>query len=796
MSGQPAPKPESLGAPVPGKSAEEEAAEFLKGYKAPKVPDPQASPEAEAQAYMRANSPAEVPTPPPDQFAPETSALGDPIGEIKDNVGQFKNFMVRLKTGLAANDTEKMNFLRQQFGPENVAMKDDKIYFRRSKEEKLKRLDPATLELVNDLIPDFARELVTEAVMLPGETAGGLAGGLAGFAATRSLTGAGKGAQAGAMLARAASVPMANRAADAVAEYAGVPHDPNRDIGSENAWGAGAEVALPLAGKYVVKPIAGQIAKRIPGTAAYKAAKEAGQKEVVALDAQGREFLQSVAELEQAGHEVKFGVQNAQTNSPKVQNMVGKVADSGEFQNKQIEVVNGFRDLLGKVQEEVKRRVNPGESTLTKEMLAPTLTNVVKGIEQAEGKSIGQFRTQALTALKNQKQQLPPETSQLATEMMKELGFQPKRVSLKSVTRAGTLESAMERGALESQNKIERVMWSPAKDPNSVAGHLGLKDPGEVRAVSNVLNEFGQLISRGNEARLTDVERMINRMGPLTDRMQGTQAGQMLGKLTSQLRQHRRDIIGNALQDPTDKVLFNRIMDDYSMIRASKDQLENVLRSDVTAKTIVSGMFKGKENLANVRAIKSILGEDSGTFGALREEFVSQLFEKHAANNKTGVNADAFLRDLKQTYGDDFVKEVFGSGAELKNLKNALTVGSQLERTFVNAQSNRTNEQAAQAGANVIVGVAGDYGSRVFDGMKNLLRLGENKENVIMELFNRDGIDKYIAKLPPSQRAQAAANLEKLMLEYNTTKRITDIGKDVTKRAVRADLRERAMGHD
>jgi hypothetical protein len=812
--GQPAPKPNSITSPVPGAEAHDEADAFLADFSPPPAPANAAPAGDEADQFLasvQAESPAPAP-PGDDQFAPDSqwNSLGD---IARDNINQFKpeNFITRLQAGLAANDNEKKAFLAKKYGDENVAMKNGKLYYRKEKGEKLKPLDPATFELIADIIPDFAREIVTEAAMVPGELGGValgakygteigalgggavagppgiVAGGLAGF------TG---GSVAGGIAARAASVPHANYIADKVAEAAGVPRDPERSALSEDLMGSAAEVVLPFLGKTALK----YGTKYIPGTAAYKAAKAAGQREVVALDAQGREFLKATQELAEEGKNLAFGVQNVQTNSPKVAEMVGKVADSGSFQNKQIEVADGFRDLLGKVKDEIVRRVNPSGAKVAKGELAPTITNAVTAIEQAEGKAIGQFRTQALATLKNQKQQLPPETSEFAIEMMKELGFQPKRVKSNSVTRVGSPGAFERRGAMETQNQIERVNWSPSKNIEKVIGSMGLKDAGEVRAVSNVLNEVGQLVSNGNEARLTDVERVIGRLGPLSDRLQGTQAGAKLGKLTSELRKHRREIIGNALEDPTDKVLFNRTMDDFSALRSSKEQLSSALRDDVTAKTIVGQLFRGKENLANVRAIKTILGDKSGTYGALKEEFVSQLFEKHAASNKTGINAEAFLKDLRQTYGDDFIKEV---GLDVGSLKNALTAGAQLERTFKAAGADSSSEQAKQAAANTMVGFIGNYGSRMFDGVKNLLKLNSSKENTVLELFNRDGFEKYIAGLPPKKRGAVAGKIEELMAQYNSARAadtkvnaLLDTGKDLAKRGARATLREDAMRRD
>jgi len=190
-----------------------------------------------------------------DQFAPEP-------GFVQANVEQLPNVVTRIQAGLAANDTEKLGFLKNKFGQENATVKNGKLYFRKSADEKFKKLDPDTLELINDIIPDFSREIVTEAAMLPAEI--GTAVGLS------AIPG---GTFAGAAMGRVASTPMANAFADSVAQIANIPQDPNRDKRTENAVGMAVEAVAPSVGKVIV----GAVAKRLPGTAAYKAAKEAGE---------------------------------------------------------------------------------------------------------------------------------------------------------------------------------------------------------------------------------------------------------------------------------------------------------------------------------------------------------------------------------------------------------------------------------------------------------------------------------------------------------------------------------------
>ena len=48
-----------------------------------------------------------------------------------------------------------------------------------------------------------------------------------------------------------------------------------------------------------------------------------------------------------------------------------------------------------------------------------------------------------------------------------------------------------------------------------ISGRLGLDDS-QLRIMVNGLNQYGEFMTRGGQARLSDVEMLINRMGPMT----------------------------------------------------------------------------------------------------------------------------------------------------------------------------------------------------------------------------------------------------------------------------------------
>jgi len=778
VRGQPAPKPGSLTKPVPGAEAQSEADAFLADFDAPEVAAPGGAPDADsADAFL--NSMDEGAAAPPSM---EREA--EP-GFIQANINQFnpQNFIDRLQTGFAANDTEKVNFLKKKYGDGNVVEDKGKIYYRRNPKDKLKALDPGTLEVIADIIPDFAREIVTEASMLPGEILGGIAGTFAGGPA---------GAAAGATAGRVASVPLANKAADEVASAVGVNRDDTRSALTENAIGMGAEAVLPVVGR--------QLVKRIPGTALYKAAREAGEKEVVALSKQSQEVLQAAQSLETEGINTPMMLHQIQPDSPKLAKTVSGLQDYAPFINKQREFAEGYGEALNNTLNEIKRR--GGHDPVQAGKLAQTVTNAVESLDASEGKAIGHYRARALAKLGNQKQQLPAESSQTVVELMKELGFQPKRSKLNVITRPGTYERAAQRGGVESKGVVERVNWVPPKDLQPIIGRLGLDDT-QTRQVVNALNEYGQLVSRGNEARLTDVERLIKRMGPLNRKLQGSALAGTWGKLTGDLRSFRREMIGNSLGDPTEKALYNRVMDDFSMIRSNTEQLGGALRGDVTAKTIVSSFFKGKENLANIRALKAITGNDSAQWGALKEEFVNQLMVKHSSDGPTGFNSGAFLKDLQQNYGDDFIREVLNdgkAGPNLDTVKNLLTVGKRIEAIQKGVRADSANEKVKQGVVDAGIGLIAGIKFKAVNGIMSLLGANTGQEKALFEILNREGFEKYLGKYPSKDKARIARTLEEMMMKYNAAregsrkvKAVTDIGKELGVRGGRAAVKEDLM---
>lgn len=782
IKGQPSAKPTQVANPVPGADAMDEADAFLADFNPPKAAAP-AQGGDEADQFL-ASFGGETAPPGPDQFAPDSDPLSL-TDTIKDNVAQFnpQNFITRVQAGLAANDTEKANFLKKKYGDQNVAEKDGKIFYRRNPQEKLRPLDPATFEVISDILPDFAREIVVEGAMLPAELGGAALGAPEG----------GVGAIPGAIMGRVASVPMANAVADGVADLAGVRGDETRNRRAENMMGMAAEAVLPAIGGKVVKAIA----KRIPGTMAYKEAIQAGEKEVVALSRQSQEVKAASEALEKEGLDVKLRLDQVQPDSPKVQSLAEKVKNEPEFINKQQEFAEGYGSLLENTVRDIATRSAPKGSKIPPGKLATGITNAVESIEKAEGKAIGEFRAKAMANLKNKKTPIPAETNQIAIDAMNKLGFTRKAQDLKLITRPGSMEGMLNRG-VEAPNQVRRTLYIPPKD-TSKAYEFGLTDEGQSRAFINALNDYGKVVSRGGEVRLTDLDGMVNKLGPLSAKLRGTKAGSVIGQLQGELRTMRRNVIGSGL-DETERGLFNTAMDDFGMVRTNIEDLKTVLGRDMTAKTIVSQFFKGGANKERVSALKKIVGTDSPEWAGLKEEFVNQLLLKHAKDGPTGFNSKGMLKDIEQNYGTDFVREVLNdgkAGPNLDTVKNLLTVGKRIEETQKRVKADTATEEVKKNLSDIAFGWLAGVSFKMLNGAQKLVGMGGGKESALMEIFNREGFEKYLAGYKGKNKGEIAKKIEVMMQEYNAarsaqtkTNALLDVGKDVVKRGVRADMRE------
>jgi hypothetical protein len=780
IGGQPGTKPSALNKPVPGAEAAMTADDLLSSFDAPEMPSQAGASEVPKTADDLLNSmgaaepvaPPEGMAPPQDEFAPEP-------GFLQGNMQQFQDFTTRLQAGLAANDTEKLGFLQKKFGAENAKVKNDKLYFRKPGEKIFRALDPDTFEIISDILPDFAREIITETAMLPGEAAGTAIGTLGGAAAGTAVApgpgtvvGAGTGLVSGAIAGRVASVPLANYVADKVAEFAGVPQDETRSKLTENAIGMTAEAVLPFVGA--------KIAKYIPGTGAaqraYKVAKEKGEREIIALSKQSDEVLKATQSLAEQGRGAQIngaaiGLPDANVNlmghhlnpdNPILTQYAAQAASDPRFINAQTQLAEDWGASLTNTLTEIGRRGNKGP--YSPEHLASSVTNAVADLQRAEGQAIGKFKAKALANLKNAPQPLSPGAMQKTNELMQELGF-------------------------KVQAKGDAISIIPPKNPNDLIGKLGLTSIGEVRAVINNVEAIAKGMQKGLP--VTEIDRLRNSVGAASDSLFRTPAGAKLGALSGDLRQMYRDTIAKGLPEDFDKAAFNSAMDEFSALKTNVGVLKNALNEDASAKAIVRNVFTGKENLEKVRAIKRISPE---SYAGLKEEFVNQMLLDYGSRaNKTGFKSTQFLDAINKKYGDEFLREVMddGKGPGLKTVKELLTVTERLDDTFRKADIDKMSEKQKTGLMNATIGLMLKSPVKAVSGIGSILTGSKGTENALTQIMTRDGIEKYIANYPG--KIPDKVGLYQQLSNILAEQRIYQLGEKAAGRATKAATKEEMM---
>lgn len=756
-------KPSSLSGSVPG-AKQDDVDALLASLDAPEVAAPQGG--ADEVDSLLASLEGPVGELPPDQIMPEP-------GIVQANMEQFQNLGDRIRAGLGANDEEKAGFLRKKYGPENVNVsKEGKIRFRRNAGEKFKSFDPEAFELAAD-IADFSREVVTEAAMLPGEIMGSSMG------------------PGGTVAGRVASVPLANRTADEVAELAGVPRDNSRSGFGENAMGMTMESVLPVIGKKIVK--------YIPGTDAYKAAKKAGEKEIVALSRQNQEVAQAAADLVDAGRGATLngeaiGVPGANVSmmghhlspdDPKFKALADVAAASPKFINAQNQLAEGWGDAARGILTEIA--IRNGRGPVNPEVLSTKIIDAASDARKAEGQAIGKFKAKAMAKLGNAKEQLPPQIDEQLDRMLLALKFQRK---------VNKIETYNKRTGVK--NIVDKVSYIPPRDMRPLVGQFGTTTMGEVRALVNTL---GDLKAKSKDGmRITDLEGARNVVGSLSDSLHGTQAGAEMGKLSGGLREHYRNVIGNGLENDFEKKAFNESMDDHGTLMDNLKTLKNVLKENASSKAVVSSVFTGKENINKIKAIKAVAPEQ---FPALKEEFINQMLEQFSSREtKTGLKSTAMLDAMHKKYGKQFMEEVLndGPGPNYDTVKKVLLVTERMEKQFKDIKVDKAPEQMKQGVMNTLIGVLGNIRFKSINGISSLLKGVDGAEHAAIQIMTRDGIDKYVANYPGKiDKAAVSQNLKDLLAHQRVINRFKNLPAETVQnpmlqRGIRRELIDSTSG--
>lgn len=673
---------------------------------------------------------------------------------IKAQVNQFKNIVTRFQAGLASNDNEVVMLMQKKFGQDNVRWKDGKVWFRNPGEKKFEPLDPKQFEIFSDLIPDFARGFIEEGTALPFEAAGA-----AGGTAVAGPPGAGPGAYAG----RVASGPAQVAAADYVAEKAGVPQDPSRNKVMEMAVQSTLEAAMPVIGK--------RIARLIPGTEAYKAAKEAGERELTALSKQSQAVAQSVQELAEMnkavtvdgslvgvpGAQVNLGAHQLNPESPKIRALQEKAQEYPGFNNAMRKYAEDWGDLFEKTMNEIAVQ-GSNNKTVDPSMLSKNIVDAVANVRKIEGENIAKYKAQAIRKLGDKPQPMIEEVAKPLGEIMQAMNFVPD-------------------GRPVKPEELQKLV-----------GQYGITSIGEARAIVNNVQDVMTAMKKNGGMSIRDMDRFRNSIGDLADRMRGTPAGRQLAVLASGFRENYKQVIESGIDNEFEKVGFRSAMDDYGQIMKNIDVLRNALDEDSSAQAIVQKFFTGRDNIERLKSIKSLSPE---SFDNLRSEWINQqLMKFKSRESATGFQAGAFLDKLDKQYGPEFMNMVFPK-EEQKTVKNFLTVMERIDKTFGEAKIDQASEKMKQGLMNSLIGVLADVKFKWVNGLSGMFKGRSGAEHAAVQLLTRDGIDKYVANYPgkPEQKRMIADKLKQLVANYRLNTIINTVPDMIDSRAGKSAAR-------
>lgn len=680
-------RPSAVAKPVPGEDDAELNEAFLASFNAPEAVAASVSEDDTAFADSIA--------PPEPEFESDPS-FTEAQGQ------QFEKLGDRVRAGLAANDTEKLNFLKQRYGDENATLKDGEIWYRKEGKGKFRRFDPDAVELVADFL-DFSREATQEAALAVPEIAGGVLG---------NAYAPGVGAVGGALAARTAFTPAANQFADDLASLAGIPRDSSRDKATEDAIQAGSELLGPVVGKSF------RFLKRFAkGTQehAERMAQKAAQKAEYSLSDESAQILNDVRELESGLFAKELGgaplMNPAQINPDNALAVTAamKVRNSPQMQKFQ---QDRGQMILSSVKENLSMLApKAGHGPVPDEKLGQIITDAASDLKKAEGVAIGQFKSRARATLKGQ------------------------RVSM-------------------SDALTEKVNFLVSELASGRPGALGITDPNEMKAFSSAIEELAKRHG-GKGLRLDDIDEVIDVVGDMVPRARktGGRISQRWQGLSSELRQFRRDAIKSGLPDDVDKKAFDQVMDSFSAHAEGIQNVADSINTTMGANAVVRSMFsKGKEATGDLQALRSVLKKQHPeAWDRLRSEWVENLTNEFF--DETGKKNYAGLMKRLNDPSNKELNAIMFEGQSLEPIKQLMRVGQRFEQTKMRAGPLGEDEIKKTFGEVARVAAGSTY--LKVGAVARLLGM-ESEKSLLRDVLTKEGVEQYLTRVPPPQRAKAA----------------------------------------
>jgi hypothetical protein len=731
MQGQPAPKPSSLGAPVPGSDAEREAQEFLAQFEAPQMnaaaaqetqaagPDDEAS--AQELLAQTAQEQSEFNAQEPSSF----------MGVGTDIPQQIKDIPVRIAANLAGDPESVKMTLRKRLGDENVRERDGEIFFKNPGDKAFRKLDPTTFEVVNDLFSDFYKEYI--------QAMGGAAGAVKGAAL----------GPAGVVGGAALGVAGATAAVGAAEGAMGVvrPGQEDQSVGAQTQRGLEktgeylAEGAMFAMTEGIFKGIAQKWAARRAKVDGLKKLEEVAPIDRLQESVKGN--LETLNEMKNLGLTRKIEGTNIEIPAnqllpflPEVERAAGTVAGEKAFIQAQKEAAENFSNASLSLVEaaadltegQLKKSIRAGLPS-DKVIAASDINNLFNSVRKAEGAVIGEFRDKARAVAK--KSPMPsPNTAEVVQGIFRDVG-------------------------VKSQNG--KLIFPP---DDQFAQLLGTDSKLFINGIKTDLRRLNDRLVKGGMT-IDELLAESQIMGAKNEgaRRIGGVYKTAIGRLSSAIRKDSREAMPNVLE-PDDAKLYLEKMQRFGKISESMEQLDTYLRDDIGLNTFAKGLVnKGREGLANLKAAKEfLLQEDPDMYKAVIGEFMEELAVKTRDPKAIGGFNPAAMRKQLQALGPEYLNELFPKRGPINKelVLKSFDLADQLQRTIKGGSDDQLKKDAQKA-----IGALSIY-HRGVNATYALLNLG-SKDARLLKMLSREGIESFLAQTPKKSRPQMRETLNGIL---------------------------------
>lgn len=734
IQGAPAPKPSQLNDPVPGQAEQSELDQFLNSFDAPEM-DTGSGGAAPVDAAVPQQEPSELDAFLGEQAAPLMEPLsGEPeFQEVDTTLGvdldierQFKDHKFRIAAKIAENPEDTELTLQNMLGKDNVVRKEDIFYIKPPGEEKFRRLDPPTFQIMNDLFSDWYKEAA--------QIVGGAAGGVVTGGNPLGIVGGVATATAG---VRAMEPMLGVVRAEQDSTLKAITDDVSE--GMMFAIGEKAAKLAPKGYKALKTKIFGPSAKEAEAKAAEVTANKA--------DEAMHEVAKVAEDLKAAGIDV---TSDKMTLTPG--QVLGDTIPEAEVLEKSLTTQKAVRQFFiaqGEKFNAAWQTLQQGITNVTgksSDELFLSLKNITKAERELVGKTIGQFRDQASKAGGNKR--LPMQRFQEAgTTLFKELGgrFRPD----------GTI----------MRPKVADIM----------ARFKGISKE-DATAMANQATVIMRKLSRKNgpgQFTLNEMQGMYNLATRQVDSSMGSEQGRVFAKqfigIKNAIRDDWRDAMAKVL--PEDQVgAYMKQVERFNSFASAQKTLSSLLKQpDMTSAALANKIFSPASSRKNIQAFKALVeSENPGLF----KELVGQKLDLivNSATKNGSIDFKALSNTIKSLDSKGVLSEMLPPKDKMI-LDKFLSLAEKVPPIKFKAGELPGSQKVG------MIKWARNLFVTLMPGVSKLAKVSEtekvaarvlgnmDKDNVALKWLNGEGLEIVLKGIPAASRNKARVAMGRMVDE-------------------------------